>query len=407
MRRVVFVAPFFRTATLRFINSVAKQPGIQFGLISSDPIGCTPESLRARVANHAQVGNCLDAGQLAIAARQLMSEMGAIDVLFGALEELQVPIARVRGYLGIQGLNGQAALNFRDKSRMKSVLRENGVPCAQHCLVTQPQEAMDFVNKVGFPMVVKPPDGAGARGTFQINTTDELQDYLAAYAPSPNRPTLFEEFIQGEEYSFEAISICGQVVWHSLTRYHPSPLEVLKNPWIQWCVLLPREVDHPRFDDMREVNARSLNVLGMGTGLSHMEWFRRDDGSLAVSEVGARPPGAQIMSLMSYATDKNFYDAWAELMVWDRFSVPERKYAVGAAYLRGMGQGRVKTIHGLEQAQEEVGEVVVEARLPQPGQPASSGYEGEGYVIVRHQQTAVVEKVLQRLVSLIRVEYTH
>jgi len=61
-------------------------------------------------------------------------------------------------------------------------------------------------------------------------------------------------------------------------------------------------------------------------------------------------------------------------------------------------------VRGLEEAQEELGGLVVEAQLPKPGQPAAGTYEGEGYVIVRHQETEVVERALHRLVSLIRVD---
>ena len=83
---------------------------------------------------------------------------------------------------------------------------------------------------------------------------------------------------------------------------------------------------------------------------------------------------------------------------------PERRYASGTAYLRGQGHGRVRTVHGLEQVQREIGHLVVEARLPERGQPASSGYEGEGYVIVRHPDTEVVEDALHRIVTGVRVE---
>ena len=47
---------------------------------------------------------------------------------------------------------------------------------------------------------------------------------------------------------------------------------------------------------------------------------------------------------------------------------------------------------------------VVEARLPVPGQPTVSAYEGEGFAIVRHPETAVVHEALGRLVSRVRVE---
>jgi hypothetical protein len=91
-------------------------------------------------------------------------------------------------------------------------------------------------------------------------------------------------------------------------------------------------------------------------------------------------------------------------LVFDRFDVPQRKYAAGAAYLRGQGQGRVKAIRGLEQAQKELGEIVVEAKLPPLGTNPKEGYEGEGYVIVRHPDTAVVEKALKRMVELVRID---
>ena len=145
-------------------------------------------------------------------------------------------------------------------------------------------------------------------------------------------------------------------------------------------------------------------VLGMVTGVSHLEWFRRGDGSIAISEVGARPGGAQISKLISYAHDFDFYRAWARLMIDGTFDPPGREYAAGAAFLRGQGRGRVKAIHGLRRAQQEIGPLVVETDLPRLGQSPSSSYEGEGYVILRHHETRVVEKALHRLISLIRVE---
>jgi hypothetical protein len=78
---------------------------------------------------------------------------------------------------------------------------------------------------------------------------------------------------------------------------------------------------------------------------------------------------------------------------------------VGAAYLRGQGAGdRVKAVHGISEAQREVGDLVVEAKLPSPGQSPTGTYEGEGYVILRHPETEVVKRALEKLVERIYVE---
>ena len=126
--------------------------------------------------------------------------------------------------------------------------------------------------------------------------------------------------------------------------------------------------------------------------------------SVAVSEVGARPPGAQFSTLMSFAYDVDMYEAWARLMVYDTFDPPERNWAVGAAYLRPQGHGRIRAVHGIDRLDPALHDLVVMARLPEAGQPTSASYEGDGYVIVRHPETAVVEQALERLITTLQIE---
>lgn len=404
MSNVAFVAPFFLPTTLRFVEAVARLPGVRLGLISQDPADRLPNELRPHLAAHVRVADAIDASGIAEGLRALTEKMGPPDRLMGALEELQVPLGELRDEFGIQGMGADAATNFRDKSRMKDVLRAAGLPCARHALVHEESEAHAFVADVGFPIIAKPPAGSGGRGTYRLEDSTQVSESLRAMPPSAERPVLLEEFVTGEEHSFDAISIGGQVVWHSINHYLPSPLEVLREPWIQWCVLLPREVDSPRYEGIRSVAGNVLDALGMDTGLSHMEWFRREDGSIAVSEVGARPPGAQFTNLISWAHDFDLYAAWARLMVYGQFEPKPRPYAAGAAYLRGQGRGRVHSIAGLKEVYDEIGPLCVEARLPRIGQGQSTSYEGEGYIIVRHPETHVVEEALARIVTRVRVE---
>ena len=402
-RTVVFVAPFLAATTLRFLHAAAALPGVALGLVTSDPLDRLPVDLRRRLAGYQRVGDCFDDQALLAGILELCGRRPPWRIL-GALEQLQLTLAGVRERLGVEGLDVDAAKNFRDKDRMKTALRAAGVPCAGHGQALSAAEVLPIVERLGFPLVLKPPAGAAAANTIRAGNHDELRAYLERMPPSPDRPLLIEEFVVGEEHSFDAISIGGKVVWHSLTHYRPGPLAVLENPWIQWTVLLPREIDFPQYDDVRAVGSRTLDALGMKTGLSHMEWFRRPDGSIAVSEIAARPPGAQFTTLMSYAHDKDFYAAWSELMIFDRFDPPPRAWAAGIAYLRGQGSGRVARIHGLERAQRELGSLVVEAELPKPGQLPASSYEGEGYVVLRDRDTGKVADALKRVVELVRVE---
>ena len=404
MHDVTFVAPFFAETTLRFIAEVAGLEGVRLSLVSQDPSDRVPPELRHRLADFVQVRDALDPQLLLRAVEELRRRGQKVQLILGTFEELQVPLGTVRDALGLPGMGADAAENFRDKSRMKDVLRAHGLPCARHALARSAEDAAAFVAQVGYPVIVKPPAGSGSRGTFRIAGEDDLASVMRQMPPSAERPTLVEEFIVGEEHSFDSIALDGEVVWHSINHYFPSALEVVREPWIQWCVLLPREADDDRYQGIRAVAGQALHALGMKTGLSHMEWFRRPDGSVAISEVGARPPGARFVNLISWAHDFDLFRAWAETVVFGRFTPRPRPYAAGAAFLRGQGEGRVRAVRGLEEIARELGPLVVEAKMPTEGQSPSGTYEGEGFIIVRHPDTDVVKDALWKIVTRVRVE---
>ncbi len=357
-------------------------------------------------ADVVHVADGLDTRQLIEGAKLLESRHGKIHRILGILEPLQVQLAQVRRALGVPGTDPDTADLFRDKARMKDELRRHGLPCARHRLISTWQDAEAFLAEVGFPIVLKPPAGMGCKATWRIHSPDELRAALGAMHASPERPALAEELVRGREHSFETITIGGHVRFESASRYYPTPLEVMETPWIQWVVVLPRVIDGPDYADARALGVRTVSALGLETGFTHMEWFRRDDGSLVIGEIAARPPGAHIVVANSYAHDADMYRAWARAVIDDAFDGPwERRYAVGIAFLRGVGRGRVTRVSGVDRANEQVGRHVVESRLPTVGAPRSDSYEGDGYVIVRDPDTEVVKAAARTVIETIQVEY--
>ncbi len=399
-----FVAPYLLDATMRFVEAAARLPGTELALITCEPADRVPQALRQSVAAHWQISDPLDAGQIAGAVQGLGAQIGQVQRLLAVLEQLQVPLGQVREHLSIPGIDAATARNFRDKAQMKSVLRAAGVPCARYRLAQSATEAAGFADEAGYPLVVKPPAGAGAKSTFRLDDAGDLKVWLDAAPPTPGSPALLEEFLTGDEGSYDSVMTDGQLVWDSVSCYLPTPLEVLRNPWIQWAVLMPRDIGGREYDGIRAIAPTALRALGLRTGLTHMEWFRRPDGTVAVSEVAVRPPGAQISSMLCYAHDFDLYRAWAQLMVHGSFTPPERAWSVGTVFLRGQGTGHIRGVHGLGELPPEISALVVESRLPQAGQLSSASYEGDGFVIVRHPDTAVVTDALRRLVTTVRVE---
>jgi phosphoribosylaminoimidazole carboxylase (NCAIR synthetase) len=412
MPHVALVAPHFLENTNRYVSAFAQLDGVKLSLISEDPERALPPQLRERIAGHYQVRSVSDARQLAIAIQSLKKGLGPVDRLTGALEQLQLPMAEARQLADVPGMRPDIARRFRDKDLMKEVLRARGVPVARSQLVTSMAELQAFIDSVGLPIIIKPQAGVGSRGTHRIESKADLEALAkAGMAPTNAQPLQAEQFIRAREFTCETVSIHGKVVWRSGTRYFPSPLEVLENPWVQYCVMLPREVESP-WTDFADVNGRALEVLFgdqpqvTGTALTHMEWFLADGKQMYVSEVGARPPGVQIMPLMSLAHDVDMLRAWAELIAFDRFTPPTRKWAAGGAFFRGQGAGsRVVEVHGVKAAIEKAGSALVELRAPKVGMPRASGYEGEGTAMVKAATTEGVKQALLALIENIKVVY--
>jgi hypothetical protein len=142
--------------------------------------------------------------------------------------------------------------------------------------------------------------------------------------PKQTRPRvwLLEEFLTGREHTFDSVTIEGNTLWASISDYRPPPLEVLRTPWVQWTVVLPRAIDGAEYDSIKQIGPAALRALGVQTAFTHMEWFARPDGSVAVSEVGARPHGAQLASMIGFSHDIDFYSMWAELVLRGTFTHP-------------------------------------------------------------------------------------
>ena len=192
-----FVAPYLLPATARFVSVAAELPDVRLGLVTSEPVERIPPDLGRRLAGHWRVDDALDPRQLAWAVSGLAGQMGRVERLVGALEQLQVPLAQVREALGIEGMDVRTAINVRDKSQMKETLQAAGIPCARHALVRSAGQATAFADEVGFPLVAKPPAGAGAQSTFRLDDGDMLRSWLAAVPLGDDSPALLEEFLTG------------------------------------------------------------------------------------------------------------------------------------------------------------------------------------------------------------------
>jgi biotin carboxylase len=381
---VLMISPGYPAEMQYFTRGLARAGACVLGL-SDQPEGQLPSVARENLAAYIQVQSLVDEDSTAEAVRRWASRV-SVDAVECLWEPGVLLAARLRETLGVPGMTVEESLPFRNKERMKRVLAAAGIRTPRHASATDKDGCRDAAHQIGFPVIIKPIAGAGSADTHRINDARELEDVLAKLGHVEE--VSVEEFIGGEEYTFDTICAGGEVVYYSLSWYRPRPLIARTVEWISPQIVMLRDVEADEYAGGREMGRAVLRALGFRTGFTHMEWFKKEDGEIVFGEIAARPPGARSVDVMNYASDVDLFDGWAEAVVHGRFTQHvERRYNAAIIFKRARGHGRIGHVEGLDRLLAHFGEHVACVDLLGVGEPRRNWRQtliGDGYLIVRH-----------------------
>ncbi len=381
---VLMFSPGFPAEMPYFTRGLARVGARVLGL-GDQPVEMLPDAAREGLSDYLRVRNLFDEAGVVEEVKQWADKV-RIDRVECLWEPGMILAALLREALGLPGMTVEETIPFRDKERMKQVLDDAGIRTPRHRRASTAAEVRDGVEQIGFPVCIKPIAGAGSADTYRVDDQEELEEVLTRTSHVPE--VSVEEFIEGEEFTFDTICSGGTVHYHNVAWYRPRPLIGRTEEWISPQTVSLREVDAPRIAPGVEMGHAVLEALGFRTGFTHMEWFLKDDGEAVFGEIGARPPGARSVDIMNYAADLDVYTGWAEAVCRGRFSQTiERKYNAAVIFKRAQGQGRIRHVKGLESLLRELGPAVACVDLLPVGAPRRNWRAtliSDGYLIVRH-----------------------
>ena len=381
---VLMISPGYPQEIPYFTRALAWAGARVLG-VSDQPEGALPHEARSNLAAYLQVPNLQDEDAVVEAVRRWTSPV-RVDKVECLWEPGMLLAARIREALGVQGMTVAETLPFRDKDRMKQVLSAAGVRTPRHERATSVDECRDAASRIGFPLIMKPISGAGSADTYRIDDGAQLEETLPRLAHLPE--VNVEEFIEGEEFTFDTVCVGGEIAYYSITKYRPHPLVARTLEWVSPQIVMLRDVDAEEYAGGREMGKAVLRALNFQTGFTHMEWFRKPSGEVVFGEIACRPPGARSVDVMNYAGDTDLFAGWAEAVVKGQFTRQvERRYNAVIIYKRAQGQGRIYRMEGLEHLLAKYGEHIVLIDLLPLGSPRRDWKQtllSDGYLIVRH-----------------------
>ncbi len=394
---VIFIEPRF-PANQRFFVRALAEVGARITAIGEGSKSSLDDEMRHLLTHYEEVPNvCSDKALLK--AVSFIQSRAHVDRMEATVEAHILPCARVREKAGIPGMSARTAFLCRDKPAMKEALREAGVPCAASAGVDSGDELREFAEKVGYPIVIKPRDGAGASGATRIDDDEELEAaILSSHLDHPGRSVAAEEFIVGHEGFYDTISIDGEILHDFISHYYPTVLEAMRTRWISPTFVSTNRIDAAEgYLEIKEMGRKVIKALGITTSATHMEWFFGPKG-LKFSEIGCRPPGVRAWDLYNVGNDMDLYREWAMAICYGRGSQrPSRRLATGIIALRPDCDGRIIGYEGVDAIMHRFGDFLIDCHLPAPGtptQPVEAGYMANAWIRMKHPNYDELRRIL-------------
>ncbi|HNC96927.1 MAG TPA: ATP-grasp domain-containing protein [Myxococcota bacterium] len=381
---VLFLSPNYPPEMPQFTRGLAEVGARVYG-VGDTPKEALDPVARAHLHDYLQVRSLMDEADVMERCTRWMRGR-SVDRVLCSWEPLVLLAARLRERWGIPGMSLDQVNGFRDKQIMKERVAAAGLRVPHSARVRSARDAWEAAERIGFPLIIKPIAGAGSADTFRVDNAKAMDDALVRLTRVPE--AIVEEFIEGEEYTYDTICINGKPVYENVVQYMPRPLIMRTQEWISPIQLTVRDLERPDVRPGIELGRGVLSALGMGTGYTHMEWYLTRSGEAIFGEIACRNGGACLVDQMNFTSDIDLYREWARASCWDHFeAVSPRLYNVACIFKRARGRGRIQRIDGKEAFFQKYGSHVVRDALLPVGAMRRDWTQtllSDGYLLLRH-----------------------
>lgn len=214
--------------------------------------------------------------------------------------------ARLREKLNLPGQNLKSAFAFRDKCIMKDIIGKV-LKVPEYRRINNVLDVYEFIEEHGFPVVIKPVDGAGSLNTFIIRNLEELKNLLIN---GHLEGFEIEEFIKGDMYTIDGFYLDHQLLI-SWSGYYTNDCLSFKEGKQASNVQIGTK--HPLNNRFKAFIQKIVDVMPMPrTTPFHCEVFHTEDDELILCEIASRTGGGGTNELSRVYSKIDLNHAWVK-----------------------------------------------------------------------------------------------
>lgn len=254
------------------------------------------------------------------AVQYFTDKYGQIDFLESNNEYWLEKDALLREIFNIpNGVRSDDLRYWQHKSLMKKHYKEAGANIADFIIVSDKESLLKFINKVGYPVFIKPDMGVGAAGDYKIANENDVEFFFND--KNPYVSYICEQFIDGDIISFDGIAdSLSNVVFCASNSFPPSVADVVKEGkdlFYYTVKTIP--------EDLKEIGQKVVKAFGVQKRFFHLEFFRLKSpaknvgkkGDIVALETNMRPAGGFTPDLINFSQSVSCYQIYADVMAFD------------------------------------------------------------------------------------------
>ncbi len=332
------------------------------------------------------------------------------DVVLTTNEYLTPLLAKVCAALGLPGNDPAHAAAARNKAAMSEAFARNGITAPRTLVVDDENELRRLfaTEKITFPCVIKPAEGAGSAGVTVVHDPAGLAAaWRAAHTPRgmygmPLDPrVIVQDYVEGTEYSVESLTQNGSTTHLCATRKAVTIGAHRVEVGHSLPAILPPHIERAVHQEVE----RAITAVGIRNSASHTEVMLTPDGGCTVIEIGARLGAGQIGFLIRHALGIDPWTALLDTALGHPADLTPTRYEYATVrFLTSPCTGRLASVAGLPPTGPGVPAVHLRTAIGDAVQDVWANRGRLGHFVVTGPDADTVDRRAELLLAQITIE---
>ena len=176
-------------------------------------------------------------------------------------------VSKIASVYKLNSITINSALNVSLKDRMKKCFTKNKINTPKYFICSSFKNLKKNINKINYPIIIKPIDGRGSEGVFYIENSNNLEKYYKEVRNKTKlKKIILEQYLPGKQFSAEGFFEKGKFFLSGVALRYYDNLKYTKPNIIEAGGFLPAQISNNKMLNIEKLMQNTGISLGIKSG---------------------------------------------------------------------------------------------------------------------------------------------